>query len=103
MQKAYSLQPDEVRQAKQLEDEQRQLLAQYGSLELQRKAIKKRLPQIEEQQRGIVRNAIGRIGVTQFSAARIDGTNLLVEVPDETPAAAPVASEHVNGAAANTQ
>jgi hypothetical protein len=103
MQKAYNLQPDELRQVKQLEEEQRQLLAQYGSLELQRKAIKKRLPQIEEQQRGIVRNAVQRLGVTQFNAARIDGSNIVVDVPDGTPMAVAPAAEHVNGAAAERQ
>jgi hypothetical protein len=98
MQKAFSLQPEEVRQARQLDDEQQRLLAQFGSLELQRRAIKKRLPQIEEQQRGIVRNAISRLNITQFNAARIDGTNLLVEVSDEP--VSPVSTQQVNGAAA---
>jgi hypothetical protein len=82
MQKAFSLQPDEQRQASQLEDEQRTLLAQFGSIELQRKAIRKRLPQIEEQQRTLVRNVVQRVGVTQFTAARLEQGNLLVDIPN---------------------
>jgi hypothetical protein len=70
-------------QAKQLEEEQKTLLAQLGSIGLQKKAINKRMPQIEEEQRKLVRAVIQRVGVDQFNAARIDGNNLYVEVPGE--------------------
>lgn len=83
MQKAYSLQPDEQRQVVQLEDEHRTLLAQYGALEIDRRRIRKRLPQIEEQQRALVRTVVGRLGVTQFNAARLEGPNLILDVPGD--------------------
>lgn len=89
MQKQFSLQPDEIRQARQLEDEQRNLLAQYGTLELNRRSIRKRLPQIEEQQRGLVRSVVGRLGISNFNAARIVEGAIQVDVPDEAPALAP--------------
>jgi DNA anti-recombination protein RmuC len=109
MQKAFSLQPEETQHAKQLEEEQRNLLAQLGSMGLQKKAINKRLPQIEEEQRKLVRGVVSRVGVEQFSAARIDGTNLLIEIPD-APAPAPAPALPVpidggkpNGSAANIE
>jgi hypothetical protein len=83
MQKAFSLQPEEIRQTKQLEEEQRNLLAQFGAIEIQRKQIRKRLPQIEEEQRKLVRNVTQRVGIEQFNAARIDGGNLLLDLPDQ--------------------
>jgi hypothetical protein len=104
MQKAYSLQPEEIRQAQQLQNEQRDLLAQLGSMSLEKKRISKRIPQIEEDQRKLVRSAVARVGVDQFSAARIDGSNLILEVPDQAAPAPPGASDqqsaaHTNGAA----
>jgi len=104
MQKAFSLQPEEIRQARALEDEQRNLLAQLGSMSLQKKQITKRLPQIEEEQRKFLRSAVARVGVEQFNAARIEGPNLLVDIPDQ-PAAPPTgdgsqqSAAHTNGAA----
>jgi hypothetical protein len=104
MQKAFSLQPEEAQHARQLEEEQRNLLAQLGSMTLQKKAINKRLPQIEEEQRKLVRSAVGRCGVEQFSAARIDGTNLLIEIPDAPPAPLmPIDGGKPNGSAANIE
>src|SRR5215467_4368803 len=94
MQKAYSLQPDEMRQASQLEEEQKTLLARYGALEIDRKNIRKRLPQIEEQQRGLIRNIVQRLGIQQFNAARVDGNNVIVDTPDQ-PALVPPAADVV--------
>jgi len=103
MQKAYSLQPEEIRQAKQLEEEQRNLLAQLGSMSLQKKQITKRLPQIEEEQRRMIRGVVERCGVSQYNFARVDGSNLVVEVPDQPPPpmenSKPESAAHTNGAA----
>lgn len=99
MQKSFSLQHDEQRDAMGFEDEQRNLLAQLGSMSLQKKAIMKRLPEIEEEQRKLVRRVVARVGVEQFSAARIANGNVLVDVPDELPIPS---AQKVNGAVSPT-
>ena len=101
MQKAFSLNQDEQQQAAQLEGEHRDLLAQLGAISLDRKRIKKALPANEEKQRGLLRRVIDRHGVEQYTAARLQGTNLVVEIPDAPPAlpAPPPIDGHVNGAA----
>lgn len=85
MQKAFSLQPEEYQATRQLEEEQRSLLAQLGAMTLDKKRIRKRLPQIEEEQRKLVRGVVQRCNVQQFNAARIDGNNLLLDLPDAPP------------------
>lgn len=90
MTKAFSLQPEEQRMAKGLEEEQRNLLAQLGSISLQKKNIKKRLPQIEDEQRKLVRGVVARVGVDQFNAARIDGNNLILDIPEGMPTPQPI-------------
>jgi hypothetical protein len=101
MQKAFSLQPDEVRQAMAIDEERKNLLAQYGALELERKRVRKTLPTLDERQRGLVRTALSRLKIDQFNGARIDNGNLIVDLPDDAAAAlpAPPAAEHVNGVA----
>ena len=102
MQKAYNLQPDELRQAMAIDDERKNALAQYGAVELERKRIRKLLPTLDERQRTMVRTVLSRLKIDQFNGARIDNGNLLVDLPDEAAAAAtaPVALERVNGTAA---
>ena len=101
MQKAFSLQPDETRQVSGLEEEQKTLLARYGSMEIERKNIRKRLPQIEEQQRALLRNVVQRLGIQQFNAARIDGSNIILDLPDQPAPVVPTAEvvpQRTNGA-----
>ena len=102
MQRAYSLQPNEQQEAAALEAEHRNLLAQYGALMIDKARIKKALPASEEKQRQLLRRCLERHGVTQFNAARMDGMNILVDLPDEA-ALAPVGPvpvpPHVNGKA----
>jgi len=100
MQRAFSLQPEEHKQVQALETEQRNLLAQLGQMSLEKKRITKRLPQIEEAQRGLVRTVVQRVGVEVFNAARIDGANLLLDIPD-APLAPPAPPDgKPNGSAA---
>jgi hypothetical protein len=82
MQKAYSLQPHEQQQAQQLEEEHRNLLAEYGRITLSGQQIRKLLPGLEEKQRALLRSVVARNGVNQFNAARFDGANVIVDVPD---------------------
>lgn len=83
MQKAYSLSIEEQTEVSQLENEQRNLLAQLGAISIDKKRIKKALPANEEKQRALLRKIVERHGVTQYTAARLQSGNLVVEVPDE--------------------
>ena len=58
MQKAFSLQQNEMQQASQLDEERRNLLADYGAIELNRERIRNRLPQVEQAQRELVQRAV---------------------------------------------
>lgn len=103
MQRAYSLQPNEQQEAAALEQEHRNLLAQYGALMIDKARIRKALPASEEKQRALLRRCLERHGVTQFNAARMDGPNILVELPDAPEALTPppaIPEAHVNGKAA---
>jgi hypothetical protein len=105
MQKAYSLQPQEHKQLLAIEEEHKQLLARYGATQLDRKQILKAIPVCEEKQRSLMRDIIARQGVTQFNAARFDGANVIVDVPDEPvaemlPPAPQKAAKVINGAPA---
>jgi hypothetical protein len=91
MQKAFSLQPHEQQQVQQLEEEHRNLLAEYGRITLTGQQIRKVLPGLEEKQRALLRSVVARNGVMQFNTARFDGANVIVDVPD-APLAEPVAA-----------
>jgi hypothetical protein len=104
MQKAFNLQPEEIRHASAIDEERKNLLAQYGALELERKRIRKTLPSLDERQRAMVRTVLSRLKIDQFNGARIDNGNLIVDLPDEAVAAAPaLVAERVNGAAAEAK
>ena len=87
MQRAYSLKPQEQQQAYQLEEQQKNLMARYGAITLERAAIRKQIPLLEEQQRTLLRSLLAAHNVSEFQAARIEGGNLMVQMPDEPPAA----------------
>lgn len=102
MQKAFSLQQAELQEAAQLENEHKNLLAQYGALEIDRKRIKKAIPAAEEKQRALLRRILANHGITSFNAAKLDGMNILVDVPEGAPEAPVVMMppKRVNGEAA---
>ena len=83
MQRACGLQPDEIRQSRELDQLVNALYQQYGQIQRQREQIQERLPQVEDQQRALVRNVVARLGINVFHAARIVEPNILVDVPDE--------------------
>jgi hypothetical protein len=91
MERAYNLQPEEQQQQQQLEQEQRDCLAQFGALTLQRKACRKRLPEIEERQRSLITQVARRHGAANYLTARIAGTNLVCQFPDSIPDDGPAA------------
>jgi len=100
MQKAFSLQPNELQQSQALESERLELLAQLGSMQLENERIRARLPQVIELQRKLVQGAVQRLGIERYNVAHIDRTNVIVDLPDEQ-ASLPTTDEnaHPNGVA----
>ena len=89
MQKAFSLQQFEIAQAQTLEEERRNLLARLGGLTLEMENVRGQIPGLDQRSRSLVQAVAQRAGVPNFLNARIDGGNLVCELPDEPPAAAP--------------
>lgn len=83
MERAYDLQPHEMQQQQALEQEHRQLMAQFGAMTYQLEQVRARIPQIEERQRTLANQVIARHGVTNFLNARIIGNHLVCTLPDE--------------------
>ena len=104
--KAYSLNNHEIAQAQALEEERRNLLARFGGITLEMETIRAQLPQLDQRSRALVQTVVQRAGVPEFRTARIDGANLICDLPDEpmqpeTPHAGPVVDiQRVNGEAA---
>ena len=94
MEKAYSLQPSEIQQSEEIQNDRQRLLAQFGALTLDLETCRAGITACADRERTVTRGVIQRLGVTEFQAARIAGTNLLCQVPDtllptqEVPAAA---------------
>ena len=98
MQKAYSLDPHEMRQAQQLDEERRTVLAQIGALTLDMEAARAQLPIVEQRRRQHLQSLVDQHGIKEYRSARIEGNNLICDMPDmPVPAAAPVAVPRVNG------
>jgi hypothetical protein len=101
MQKAHSLTPQETGMMQSLEDERRNLLAQFGGLTYELEGVRQQIPQLDQRRRLFVERVALRAGVTQFRTARIEGNNLIVDVEEAEPAPpAPMLVERVNGKAA---
>lgn len=83
MQKAFSLQPGEQQQLENIRAEQQRLLAQYGEATIVRREAKKALATAQDKQRNLLNSTVSRQGITNFIAARFEGNNLIVEIPDE--------------------
>jgi hypothetical protein len=92
MQKAFSLQPHETAQAQALDEERRNLLARLGGATLEMEAVRSQLPTLDQRGRTLVQSVAQRVGVREFLTARIDGPNLVCELPNETPAPPSLAS-----------
>jgi hypothetical protein len=83
MQKAYSLQQFEIAQAQALEEERRNLLARFGAVTLEMESVRAQIPALEQRLRTLVQAAAQRVGTRNFINARIEGPNLICEMPDE--------------------
>jgi len=83
--KAFSLQPHELQHVEQLQQEQQKLLAQFGALSLDLEAVRQQLTASQEKQRVLVAAAVMKNGIQNFTNARIEGKNLVCEVPDDPP------------------
>jgi hypothetical protein len=83
MQKAFSLQPHETAQAQALDEERRNLLARLGAATLEMESVRGQLPTLDQRGRTLVQSIAQRTGVREFISARIDGANLVCEVPNE--------------------
>ena len=83
MQKAYSLQQFEIAQAQTLEEERRNLLARFGAVTLEMEGVRAQIPALEQRLRTLVQAAAQRVGTRNFINARIEGPNLICEMPDE--------------------
>jgi hypothetical protein len=102
MERAYDMNPSEIGRAQRLESQNQELLARIGSATLELEQCKAQLPQIRDQQRALLSEIVGRHGIQNFVAARIDGHNIRVQLPDEpqvVPAPAPIIMQQVNGKA----
>jgi hypothetical protein len=82
MEKAFSLDQKETQAYAQLEDEQTKALASFGALTLDRKAARKRLELVQEQQRSFLRSALMHRDVANFVQARIGQGNIYCTLPD---------------------
>lgn len=82
MQKAYSLQPNEINQAQQLDEERKTCLAQIGALTLDMETARAQLPLVDQKRRQYLQSLVERYGVTEYRSARIDGNNLVCDLPD---------------------
>lgn len=96
--KAFSLSTSEQQHYQQLEGEHQRLTAQFGALTLEMEEVRKALAMSQEKQRVLVTAAILRQGVTQFNAARIEGPNLICEVPESALEPIPNRPTLINGA-----
>lgn len=89
MQRAFSLQPYEVAQAQTLDQERQALFGRFGALTLEMEAVRAQLPSVEQRTRTMIQSFAQRIGVRNYSSARIDGANLICELPEEAPQPTP--------------
>src|SRR5262245_11009306 len=90
MDRSYTLEQNERVRAANLEMQHQQTLAAIGAATLQLDANKTQLPVIEQSQRQLVQDAVMRLGVQNFQAARIEAGNLIVRFADQPTLDAPV-------------
>jgi hypothetical protein len=107
MLKAYSLQQYEIDQNRDLDEERRNLLAQFGSATLELESVRSRMTNLELRQRAFV-NAIAQRhqAGTEYKWVRIENNQLVgdfLEQPQQqagapiAPPADPPVLERVNG------
>ena len=108
MLKAYSLQEYEIDQNRVLEEERRNLLAQFGRLTLELESVRAKMTNLDLQQRTFVDAIAQRHTTAQYKWIRIENNHLVgdfMEQPEQPQATAPIAPpadpvqnvERVNG------
>jgi hypothetical protein len=99
---SHSLLPHEQQLVKTTQEEAQKAIAETGGLLLQLEQARKILDACQERQRMLVNMALARLGVTEFRQARIDGGNLIVEVPDTSAVSKPNGDAATGGASWTT-
>jgi hypothetical protein len=101
MQRAFSLQPHEINQAQQIDEERKTVLAQIGALTLDMETARAQLPVVEQKRRQYLANLVQLYGITDYRAARLEGGNLICDLPDapqaQAPPDPPLPAPRVNG------
>jgi len=94
MQKAFSLQPNEMNQATALDEERKTVLAQIGALTLDMETARAALPVVEQKRREFLASLVKQYQVGDYRSARLEGSNLICDMPDPPQAMPP---QRVNG------
>lgn len=95
MQKSYTLQPYELDQQRALDDERRNLLAQFGALTLDLEGMRERLKSLDLRGRALVNAVAARHGITEYRQLTIQGGQLIgdiIEQPENPLGAIPAAA-----------
>jgi hypothetical protein len=96
MLKAYSLQEYEINQNRELEEERRNLLVQFGSLTLEMEGIRGRMTNFEARQRAFLNSLAQRHQATDYNWLRVENNQLVgdfMEHPQQQAATAPPPSD----------
>jgi len=96
MQKAFSLQQNEINQAQALEEERKNVLAQIGALTIDMENARAALPIVEQKRRQFLGALVQQYGVTDYRGARLENGNLICDLPD-APVPAAIPPGRVNG------
>jgi hypothetical protein len=82
MQKAFGLQPNELAEAQQLDEERTRVLAQIGALTLDMETARAALPVVEQRRRQYLAKLVQQYGITEYRGARLENGNLICDLPD---------------------
>ena len=92
--KAYSLQAYEMEQAAAIQREGMNASTAYGNLAIQMKDAEARLEGVAAKQRCLIEVVAKRCAIpANYNSARIEATNLVVDLPDEPREIQPVAPQ----------
>ena len=96
--KTFTLQPHEQQLFESYDAQRRSLLQRFGEITLEMEEVRKRLEVASERQRTMLGEAVVRNGVERYyQTARIEGNQLLCEVPEMIPPPSGSKTEFING------
>jgi len=84
MEKVFQLEQREIMQAQQLDQERTQALAMYGALSMDIERARKMVENVVEKQNAFVRAALMARAVDRYENARLQGTALIYNAPEES-------------------